>query len=220
MKGLLLIPAFNEGSTIGPIVSHAKKWISDILVVDDGSVDATQLAAVSAGAIVHRLEKNMGKGDALKTGFQYVLERGYDWVVTMDGDGQHDPQDIALFLPLLDRCDLVLGNRMEDRVGVPLLRRVANFLSSRLVSLVCGQRIFDSQTGFRSYSASLLRHVRLHCSHYDLETEVIIKAARQGFRIGHCRIRTIYAHEVSRFRNVRDSFRFLRVIVKSVGNRA
>ena len=82
--------------------------------------------------------------------------------------------------------------------------------------MLCGQRIFDSQTGFRSYKAAVLRQVSLNGSHYDLETEVIIKAARQGFRIGHCRIKTIYGREVSRFKNVRDSLRFLRVAVKSL----
>jgi len=216
MKGLLLIPALNEEFSIGQVVRGAKTRIPDILVVDDGSSDATQTAAASAGAIVLRLETNMGKGEALKVGFRYALAHNCDWVVTMDGDGQHDPQDLDNFLPLLGRYDLLLGNRMEDEARVPLLRRAANLCSSRIVSVLCGQRIFDSQTGFRSYKAAVLRQVSLNGSHYDLETEVIIKAARQGFRIGHCRIKTIYGREVSRFKNVRDSLRFLRVAVKSL----
>ena len=173
-------------------------------------------AATSAGAIVFRLEKNMGKGEALKVGFRYALEHNCDWVVTMDGDGQHDPDDLVNFLPLVGNYDLLLGNRMEDSASVPLLRRAANLCSSRIVSALCGQRIFDSQTGFRSYKATFLRQVSLDASNYDLETEVIIKAARQGFRIGHCRIKTIYGGEVSRYKNVRDSLRFLRVVMKSL----
>lgn len=216
MKALLLIPAFNEERTIAPVLKTAKQFIGDILVVDDGSRDATSSEAAVAGAVVHRLEKNRGKGEALKAGFAYAIAHGYDFVITMDGDGQHDAQDIRHFLPLLDRYDMVLGSRIEARASVPLLRRLANFTSSLMVSALCGRRIHDSQTGFRSYSAELIKNVRLDCSHYDLETEVIIKAARQGFRIGHCRIRTIYASEVSRFRILKDSGRFLQVIVRSL----
>lgn len=215
MKVLLLIPAFNEAPTIGRIVRVAKRYISDVLVVDDGSLDETSLAAANAGAIVERLKTNMGKGRALKSGFTYALANEYESVVTMDADGQHDAHDIAGFLPLLDRYDLVLGNRMEDRAAIPKLRLIANTVSSLLVSARCGQRIYDSQTGFRSYSAALLKRVRLTCSGYDLETEVVIRAARLGLQVGHCRIRTIYAGEVSRFRNFRDSIRFLKVIGKS-----
>jgi glycosyltransferase involved in cell wall biosynthesis len=209
MKILLLIPAFNEARTIGALVAAAKTYVPDVLVVDDGSVDNT--ASAAAGAIVHRHKTNRGKGAALKTGFNYVLDHSYDWVITMDADGQHDPHDLAAFLPLSDRFDLILGNRMEESARVPWLRRLANLSACSIVSTLCAQRILDSQTGFRAYSAALLRAVRLHCSHYDLETEVIVKAARQGFRIGHVRIKTIYAGELSRFRNLKDSLRFLAV---------
>jgi glycosyltransferase involved in cell wall biosynthesis len=216
MKGLLLIPAFNEQATIGPLVAAARNYLNDILVIDDGSVDATASIAAAEGATVLRMAKNMGKGAALKAGFAHALERSYNTVITMDADGQHDPRDLEFFLPVAGQYDLVLGNRMEEQARIPALRRIANLTSSRIVSAVSGQPIFDSQSGFRAYSLALLRQVRLDCSHYDLETEVIIKAARLGFRIGHCRIRTIYAGEVSRFRQFKDSLRFLKVIVKSM----
>jgi glycosyltransferase involved in cell wall biosynthesis len=216
MKALVLIPAFNEEPTIRAVVTAAKKCITDILVVDDGSSDATGSEAATAGAVVYRLERNRGKGEALKVGFAYAIECGYNFVITIDADGQHDAEDIRHFFPLLDRYDLILGSRSEDRASVPLLRRLANFTSSVMVSALCARPIPDSQTGFRFYRGDLIRKVRLDCSHYDLETEVIIKAARQGFRIGHCRIRTIYGTEVSRFRNIRDSARFLQVIVRAL----
>jgi glycosyltransferase involved in cell wall biosynthesis len=214
MRVLLLIPAFNEEPTVGPLILSAKRHIEDILVVDDGSRDGTGSMASQAGAVVLGLERNMGKGAALKIGFNYALEHRYDYVLTIDADGQHDPNDIPNFLPLLEQYDLVLGNRMEQSRCVPLLRRVANLTSSRIVSAVCRRRIYDSQTGFRLYGAELLRRVGLDCSRFDLETEVIIKAARKGFRIGHCRIQTIYAGEVSRFKNIRDSLAFIRVVVR------
>lgn len=216
MKILLLIPAFNEERTIAPIVTTAKRLIGDILVVDDGSTDLTNARAEGAGAVVYRFDKNKGKGEALKAGFAYAIAHAYDFVVTMDADGQHDAEDIRHFLPGIDRYDLILGSRMEARASVPLVRRAANFTSSLMVSVLCGRRIHDSQTGFRAYRGELIKKVKLDCSHYDLETEVIIKAARQGFRIGYCRIRTIYGSEVSRFKNLKDSIRFLHVIVRAL----
>jgi len=215
MKSLLVIPAFNEEPTVAGLVRTAKAHIPDILVIDDGSDDATTLVSALAGAMVHRLKTNMGKGVALKEAFAYAIDQGYDYVLTMDADGQHDPEDIVSFLPLLGRYDLILGNRMADSGRVPVLRRVANLSSSLIVSSLCGQWIHDSQTGFRAYRTELLGRVTLQSSRYDLETEVIIKAARKGFRIGHVRIQTIYADEVSRFRNVRDSLRFLSVVFRS-----
>ncbi len=215
MKILLVIPAFNEEPTLPGLIESAKKQVPDILVVDDGSADATSLVSAVAGAMVHRLKDNMGKGEALKLAFAYAIEKSYDWVITMDADGQHDPADISNFMPLLREYDLILGNRMADSGKVPLLRRIANLSSSLVISLLSRRRISDSQTGFRAYSAELLRRIKLQSSRYDLESEVIIKAARKGFRIGHARIQTIYGGEVSRFHNIKDSIRFIVVVFKS-----
>ena len=215
MKILLVIPAFNEEPTLPAVVEKAKLYLPDILVIDDGSEDATSLVSALAGAMTHRLPQNVGKGEALKTAFAYALEHSYDWVFTLDGDGQHDPADIQNFLPLLENHDLVLGDRMADSAKVPFLRRIANMTSSLVISVLSGQRIHDSQTGFRAYRTGLLRQIRLQSSRYDLESEVIIKASRKGFRIGHARIQTIYAGEISRFRNFIDSGRFIIVVFKS-----
>jgi len=215
MSTLLVIPAFNEEQTLPGLVEAIRKHVPDVMVIDDGSEDATTLVSMLAGAMVHRLKDNMGKGEALKTAFEYALVKGYDHVITMDGDGQHNPEDLLNFLPLLEQYDLILGNRMDDSGRVPLLRRIANRTSSMIVSALCFQRIHDSQTGFRAYSANLLRKVTLYSSRYDMETEVIIKAARKRLRIGHTHIQTIYAGEVSRFRNLKDSARFFWVLVKS-----
>lgn len=216
MRILLVIPALDEERSLPELIQSAKAHIHDILVVDDGSSDATGQVSEKTGALTHRFAVNRGKGVALKYAFEYALGQGYDWIFTMDGDGQHAADDLKNFFPLLDRFDLVIGNRMNDRRGVPLLRRLANFSSSLLVSMICGQWIPDSQSGFRAYSAKLLRSVELRSTRYELETEVIIKAARKGLRIGYTTIQTIYAGEVSRFRNLRDSLQFLQVIAKSV----
>jgi glycosyltransferase involved in cell wall biosynthesis len=216
MRNLLVIPAFNEEPTLPGLIAAAKGYFHDILVIDDGSSDATTLVSVMGGAMTHRFAENRGKGEALKAAFEYAISQGYDWVFTMDGDGQHAPTDLPNFFPALEHYDLILGNRMNDRKGVPLLRRTANFVSSLLVSAACGQWIYDSQTGFRAYSSKLLRAIPLQSSRYELETEVIIKAVRRGFRVGHVTIQTIYAGETSRFKNLQDSLRFLRVVAKSL----
>lgn len=216
MKILLVIPAFDEEPTIRGLVEGARKFVPDVLVVDDGSNDATTLTAGLAGAMIDRVNENRGKGEALKRAFEFALSQGYDVVLTMDGDGQHDPADLANFLPILDQYDLILGNRMSEAEKVPLLRRIANQSASIMVSILCGRRIYDSQTGYRAYSANLLRGIKLTSSRYDLESEVIIKAARKGLRIGHTHIQTIYGTEVSRFRIFIDSVRFLRVVFKSL----
>src|SRR3954447_2215497 len=152
MRNLLVIPAFDEEPTLPDLIQSAKVYIPDIMVIDDGSSDATTLVSVMAGAMTHRFATNRGKGEALKVAFEYAVGQGYDWVFTMDGNGRHDPADLPNFFSVCDTSDLVLGNRMKDRVSIPLLLRVANFLSSLLVSLVCWKWIYDSQTGFRAYS--------------------------------------------------------------------
>lgn len=215
MKQIVIIPAFNEEPTIAGLIESIRQYVQDILVIDDGSEDMTTLRSALSGAMVHRFEKNRGKVEALKFGFSYALDQGYDWVLTMDGDGQHDPRDLLNFLPLLGKYDLILGNRMGDPSRVPIKRRWANWGLSLLVSALAARRIYDSQTGFRAYSANLLRALNLNSKHYDLETEVLIKASRKGFRIGHCRIQTIYAGELSHFNKVRDGGRFVLVLLKS-----
>jgi glycosyltransferase involved in cell wall biosynthesis len=216
MKCLLAIPALNEANTISRVIRTAKEYIPDVLVIDDGSEDDTAAAAARENVPVVRHEQNKGKGEAIKTAFAYAVEKGYDWVFTLDGDGQHDPHDLKGFFPQLDRYDLLLGNRMEDSQRVPSLRLLANRSSSAIVSALCGCRILDSQTGFRAYRIELIRALHLTSRRYELESEILIKASRQGFRIGHCRIQTIYAGEKSRFRNIADSAKFLWLAAKSL----
>jgi glycosyltransferase involved in cell wall biosynthesis len=216
MRCLLAIPALNEEPTIARVIEAAKGHIADILVIDDGSEDGTSMAAARANVVVMRHEVNKGKGEALKTAFGYATKHGYDWVFTIDGDGQHDPQDLKGFFPLLGRYDLVLGNRMEDAQRVPFIRRVANRLSSAIVSALCRCRIQDSQTGFRAYKIDVIRSINLTTHRYELESEILIKASRKGFRIGHCKIQTIYAGEKSRFRSIGDSIKFFAMAVRSL----
>jgi glycosyltransferase involved in cell wall biosynthesis len=192
------MPAYNESRYVGGLVeeilSKYGDLICDLVVVDDGSDDDTAKIASKVGAYVIRHRRNMGKGMALKSGFNYALGRGYDSIMTMDGDGQHDPADIPRFISRFEMgdADIVLGVRMVDRGNMPLHRRFNNRLVSAVGSWLSGQRVSDFQCGYRLISSDVLRKVKLETTRYETESELLIKAGRLGFRIVTIPIRAIY----------------------------
>ena len=210
---LALIPAWNEATHVGPIVEVTRAHLP-VLVVDDGSHDETPNVAEGAGAIVVRHHQNQGKGVALMTGFAWALERGYQAVITLDADGQHDPEEIGKFRVAYeaDAGDLIIGRR--DFGQMPFPRNYTNAIfGSWLLSLALGARIHDSQSGYRLYGRCLLERLDLTTTGFELEVEVIVQAVCQGMRIGWVEIRTIYGvGEVSYFHPVRDSARFLGMV--------
>lgn len=216
MKIAAVIPALNEGRNIGNVVRGVLPYVSGAIVVDDGSIDDTAQVASEAGATVLRHETNRGKGAALKTGFRYLVDHGYEGAVTIDADGQHDATEIPLFVSAAQEgYDMVIGNRMSNVSTMPFVRRFANHTSSFLISLFLGQMIRDSQNGFRYYRLSSVTALPLKASKYDLETEVIFKAARAGQRIGWVPTRTIYRTEArSKFNSVTDTLRFIGALVR------
>lgn len=216
MKIAAVIPAFNEEHNIAAVVQGVGPFVAAAVVVDDGSIDNTAAAAGAAGAIVLRHESNVGKGAALKTGFKYLIDHGYDGAVTIDADGQHDPTEIPLFIAAAEQgYDMVIGNRMSNVSTMPFIRRFANHVSSLLIGLFLGQNIRDSQNGFRYYKLSSILSLPLKANKYDLETEVIFKVGRAGYRIGWVPTRTIYRTEArSKFNSLTDSLRFVRVVVR------
>ena len=151
MKCAAVIPCFNECAGIAPLVAAVRQQLPSVLVVDDGSTDDTASLARGAGAVVVSHERNLGKGAALKTGLSLALKQGFEWAVTLDGDGQHAPED----LPALLRCAgqtgarLVIGNRMHDAHAIPWLRRQVNRWMSRKLSQRAGRHLPDTQSGFR-----------------------------------------------------------------------
>lgn len=216
MRIAAVIPALNEGRNIGNVVQGVLPFVSCTIVVDDGSIDNTVQIASEAGAIVLRHESNRGKGAALKTGFRYLADNGYDGAITIDADGQHDPAEVPLFVDAAEQgYDMVIGNRMSNVSTMPFVRRFANRTSSFLISLFLGQIIRDSQNGFRYYKLSSVMALPLRASKYDLETEVIFKAARARQRIGSVPTRTIYRTEArSKFNSVTDTMRFIGALVR------
>ena len=181
MKAVALIPALNAERTLPAIVAEARRQLEPVVVIDDGSSDRTGDMARAAGATVLRHEVNRGKGAALKTGFAWALQNGYEGVITLDADGQHLPSEIPKFLAASG--DLIIGGRAHLFQHMLPRRRNANRFSAWCISKCAGVHVPDSQSGFRFYSASLLRAVQLRADGFDMESEVIVRAGRRGFRI-------------------------------------
>ena len=221
MKTCLLLPAYNESSTIGPIIKDAGLFIGRIMVIDDGSSDNTADVARAHGAIVLKHTRNRGKGRALRTGFEYALQDGYELIATMDGDGQHDPMDLPRFFDHFRRTrpDILVGGRFKERSRMPLHRRLNNWLVSNVGSALCGQRVPDFQSGYRLVKAEVLKSVRLETERYETESELLIKAGRLGFRIESTPIITIYGDEVSNVKVLREMRLFTRLLIKSLRDR-
>jgi len=181
-----------------------------VFVVDDGSSDDTAKCAAGAGATVIRHEGNWGKGAALQSGWKHAAERGFKWVLTLDGDGQHSAKDIPGLLERAERSDaaMVVGNRMHDPRGMPLLRRVVNRWMSARLSGAAGQFLPDSQCGFRLVSLPVLKNLSITTEHFEIESEVLLALARAGHRIEFVPIRALYKDEQSKIHPLRDTVRW------------
>jgi glycosyltransferase involved in cell wall biosynthesis len=215
MEVAALIPAYREERYIADVVRRARGATAFVLVVDDGSHDATGRLACDAGAEVLLHETNLGKGAAIKSGLRHLARSGFEHVIILDGDGQHRPEEIAGFVAAAKQDEAVrlwIGNRMSDTRAMPLVRRLTNRFMSWLLSRVCGQRIPDSQCGFRLVHRSLIPFLDCESSAFDYESEMLIRVSRAGERIGAVPISTVYRDEVSSIRPAKDTLRFFRMI--------
>ena len=220
MKICLLLPAYNESKTIGGIIQESSEFISEIVVIDDGSSDETGEIAIASGAVCLSNITNCGKGSALRKGFAYALAHGYELIFTMDSDRQHDPADIPCFLEHFHntRPDILIGARTkpDSRVLMPFHRRVNNRLISYVGSKLCGQQVPDFQSGYRLIRADVLRQVHLETERYETESELLIKAGRLGFRIESLPIQTRYGDEVSHIKPLREIWLFTKLLFRSL----
>jgi glycosyltransferase involved in cell wall biosynthesis len=216
---VVLIPAYQAESTIAELVRPLVKFPIPVFVVDDASTDQTGEKARTAGARVIQRAVNGGKGAALRTGIEEILkDRSVQWILMMDADRQHLPEEIPNFFEQrLQRteADLLIGNRMDQPTGMPVDRSWTNRFMSHLISLWAGQKIPDSQCGFRLVSRRLLERVRLRSDHFEIESELIVRAARAGFRIASVPIRCVYpSGRVSFILPFLDTLRFIRLLMQ------
>ena len=209
-----VIPAYLEEKHVGDVVRRTLKQLANVVVVDDGSNDRTADEARSAGADVIVHEQNRGKGESIKSGFRYWLEHGSTYVVILDADGQHLPEEIERFLAAAASGvgELLIGTRMNDVREMPAVRRMVNGYMSRKISRACGQDIPDTQCGFRMVHRSILPSLLGGTERFDYETEMLILASRAGCRIASVPISTVYSDEVSSIHPVRDTLRFFKLM--------
>jgi glycosyltransferase involved in cell wall biosynthesis len=189
------------------------RYVELVIAVNDGSTDdSVSKIFINENVIVLNEPENRGKGFALRKGFAKVIELGCDAVITLDADLQHNPELIPVLLASLDNFDLVLGNRLKDLSGMPFQRIVSNKLTSFLLSKKTGLKIIDSQCGFRALSVEVLQKVHTRSNGYEAESEIIILAARAGFKIGFVEVQTIYGNEKSKLNPVKAIFGFIKVL--------
>ena len=223
MKVGIVIPAYNVADRLADVLLESCKHVSlkHIYVVDDGSTDSTAKVAVHAGVVLCQHQTNRGKGEALKSGFRMALRDDLDGIMTLDGDGQHDPDFIPEFISTMEKTqsDFVLGRRKFQIGNMPMDRIFSNWASSLIVSLVTGKRIQDSQCGYRLIRRSVLESVPLFSSFYETETELLIKAMRGGYTVSFCPISTHYIRTPSSIRRFTDSRRFCQLIWRLIRER-
>lgn len=204
---LVILPAYNESRFIERLVNDLRALSVPLLVVDDGSSDGTGELAEAAGATVIRMDGNKGKGFALAAGFEYAWEGGYDAVVTMDSDGQHDPRDVMRFFDVYNRTGIpvLVGNRIFDRKRMPWIRRVTNDRMSHMLNRRMKQYIADTQNGFRLYQTDVINMVRSESTGFAAESEILLKLDEIGIRMGSVPVAAIYGSEKSHIRPLHDT---------------
>jgi glycosyltransferase involved in cell wall biosynthesis len=224
VRTAVIIPAFNEADVLPGVLAGLARQNPDhdIVVVDDGSTDGTAIVARAAGATCLRLPFNLGIGGALRLGFRYVVEQGYDRAYQFDADGQHDASQIEALLAGLDDADMVIGSRFmgvrDYRVGRS--RGMAMALLRRLVRLICGQAFTDTSSGFRAFRRPVLE---LFATEYPVEymesVEALVLAVRRGFTVREV---PVVMHDRvggrASNRNLRLAYHFVRLLIVLVAS--
>jgi len=208
----VVIPCRNEARNIAAVVAAVRIYLPTVIVVDDGSQDETATMAERAGAGVLRHAVSRGKGAALATGWQTAHARGFEWVLMMDGDGQHAVTDVPQFLATAKRTGaaLVVGNRMGNAGQMPRVRRWVNRWMSRRISALAGTTLPDSQCGFRLMNLKAWSRLPIAATHFEIESEVLLSFARGGHGIQFVPIEVIYRDEESKIHPVRDTVRWIK----------
>ena len=208
-----VIPFFNEKNTVHRIIQATLKHVDAVIAIDDGSTDDSAVnISLLKNITLLKNNTNRGKGFSLRKGLNYAVENGFDELVTLDADLQHNPDEIPLLVSKLNEYHIVIGNRLNNLKGMPLQRKISNNITSKLLSIKTGQKILDSQCGFRAYRSEVIRNVKTNTDGYEAESEIVIKASLLGYQIGFTDITTIYGDEISKMTPVKSTIGFIKLL--------
>lgn len=216
MKTCVILPAYNEAANISKVIRGIKSLNIDVIVIDDGSKDQTSQIAERENVYLIRHNRRRGKGSTLKDGFDYAIRQRYDIIIIMDADGQHEPSDIPRFIDKAKEAgvSVVIGNRMSNPTDMPPNRIFTNRFMSSIIAAICHQTIPDTQCGYRLFTREALESIDIRGRKFEIDSELLIKLARKGYKIESLPIRSIYAGEKSQIRPIWDSIRFIRLMIK------
>ncbi len=217
----IAIPAYKAEKELTQFLPHLIQFVpaEQITVLLDGVYDNSEEVCkrLNVNCSVHT--ENRGKGAALFSLFD-LLKNDFQWIVTMDADGQHDPEDLQQFIKSIEQIDekhgLILGSRPRSKSTMPLLRRFSNGTTSGFISLVTGQKIEDSQCGYRAYRSEPIDSLRCNSTRFEMESEYIIRAAAKGIRVTNVPISTNYNGETSHISHVKDTLRWISIVFKTI----
>jgi glycosyltransferase involved in cell wall biosynthesis len=220
-----LIPAYQAAGSIAAVVRGVLPLVSPVVVVDDGSTDATAAAAAAAGAEVVRHPENRGKGAALVTGLAYLNGKGATHALALDADGQHLPSEVPKLLAATARNPraLVVGVRLKEGHEIRGINLIGNWVADRLMTLIAGTALPDTQSGFRVYPIATTLALGAQGARFDFETEVLLRAARAGIPLEGVPVAVHYppvTERVSHYRPWVDTVRIVRTIARIVFGRA
>lgn len=215
---LIIIPAYNAAKYLPELVGRIRKSVDDaeILIIDDGSTDDTPVALKELNVPHLTNSPNRGKGYTLQRGFDYAASREYDYVITIDADLQHLPEELSCFMSFNHRADVYIGTRDLRSSKMPFARRLTNYLTSLIISIFSGRRIRDSQSGYRMISIDTLKGMKVKSVRYDFESEFLFQVGMLGAKVAEVPISTIYEGSLSYINPLADTGRFIKQIWRRI----
>jgi glycosyltransferase involved in cell wall biosynthesis len=215
----IVIPSYKSGELLNNFLPQLLCFApsGQITIVDDASNDNTQAVSERFGVSYLSHKENQGKGAALATGFADALKRNVEWIITMDADGQHAPSDLDKFLDcrtIYADSGVIIGARAIKVGHMPIFRIISNSLTSAVLTVITGLHIRDSQCGYRMYSAKLVSSVSIEYKRFEMESEIILKAAHAGFPVSFINIQTLYCSRLSHISHIADTLRWITAVLK------
>lgn len=214
----VIIPSYKSVDTLKSFIPRLLQWVpkKKVCIVDDASMDGTGQYCSEMQLTYLSHSVNQGKGAALVTGFAYMMKKNARWIITMDADGQHAPEDLEKFLTFVDQhqfTGICIGTRQKKIGTMPIARIFSNVITSKILSWICSTKILDNQCGYRIYSTDFLKSISIKYSRFEMETEVIIKAVKLGFPVSFVDVRTLYLSGQSHISHLKDTFRWIRAVI-------